>query len=84
MKRGHSRAYFPMRVEWLRQHSEVWELDHQEIFRRMRGAGLFARSTYWKDVDLNTMLAAAKIPRDAEQLHVSRLLDNIIQRRARL
>ncbi len=63
------------RVDWLVNHPEVWthllnllEKDKKKyhfsferhlLFNRMRDAGLFAKSTYWRDVQLVDELITA-------------------------
>lgn len=51
------------RVQWLRQHPEVWNLSRPELVGYMKQVGLLSKKTYWKDVNLYNLLREAGAPR---------------------
>ena len=60
LKRGHAEDNLPMRVKWLAEHSSLWDNSEVEIAKAMKFAGLFAQSTYVKDINVKRILRLAK------------------------
>jgi hypothetical protein len=50
------------RIAWLRLHPELWEsgFADRDLFVAMKRSGMFAPTTYWKDVRIREMVEDAK------------------------
>ncbi len=67
MPRGYPTSTIEQRIHWLLANPALWEewdmppVDiSQEIVKRMKEAGLLAKSTYWKDVSIRETISEAR------------------------
>lgn len=61
-QQGRHRSSVERRVQWLQQHTTLWNahVDAHELVFAMKGAGLLAPSTYWKDVNIEALCTLAR------------------------
>jgi hypothetical protein len=63
LTRGQGRAASSVsrRVTWLQENSDICSSsDDRFVFLAMKAAGLFAKNTYWKDVNIRQLVNLAK------------------------